>query len=133
MPTNDPTQQLREAIRELELKRDQELYLLKEQMHATYYSLTPVSMVKGALKGIVHNQEVKKGALDIVLSMATGYLTNKLLVGRSLNPVKHILGAVVQNQVTRTVSKNADNIEWSILNFLSGLTKKRKGKEKVAG
>lgn len=48
MSKQDPSDQLKQAIRELELKRDQELYLLKEHVHLTYNSLTPVEMVKGA-------------------------------------------------------------------------------------
>ena len=126
MEKQDPSTELQDAIKALELRRDQELYLLKEQLHATYESLSPLSMVKNALQKVSESQQVRKSLADILISAASGYVTKKVVVGASKSPIRKVLGAVVQNEVTNLVSRNADTIQWSVLNLLTGLFNKRK-------
>ena len=125
----DPSTQLKDAIRELENRRTEELYLVKEHLYLTYESLSPLNMVKNALQRVVDSQQVRKSLLDVALSAATGYVSRKIFVGSSRNPIRWLLGSLVQNEVSGIVSKNATNIEWSVMNLLSrGLAKLQKRK-----
>jgi hypothetical protein len=55
----------------------------------------------------------------------TGYLSKKIVIGSTNNPIKQILGYALQLGVTGVASKNADDIKSVVGGFISKIFSKR--------
>jgi hypothetical protein len=114
---------LRESIMQLELKQLEQERLLKEQFALTYQEMKPASIIKRTVKDIFATSDIKDNILGSVLGLAVGYLSKKVAVGSTHNPLKQLLGAILEFGVANAVSKNSVGIgsqvmEW-IRNYLS--------------
>jgi hypothetical protein len=101
---------LNAAILEEEKKQFDELILLKQQFHFTYQSLRPLNLIKSTLEELTQTPELKNTIIKDVIGLATGYLTKKVVVGASRNPIRKIFGFFFQYAVTDIVSKNSEGI-----------------------
>ena len=87
---------LKMAIRQLENDQVMEWVLLREELHTTAESLKPSNLIKETFKNISP------------IGLAAGYLSKALIIGGSHNPLKNLLGSVLQLGITRIVSKLRD-------------------------
>jgi len=117
MAKQNAVDSLKESIRLLEIRQAEEGKLLKDQFKLTYESLKPVNLIKNSIKELANSEEIKASLFETVISILTGYLTKKMIVGSKSNPFVKILGALMQFGVTSLVAKNAD----SIRNYISEL------------
>lgn len=101
---------LDQTIALLKIKQEQELDAVKEQFHVAYESVKPLNLIKNTFADLSTTPGLKSNLLNNVIGLSTGYLTKKLLLGAAHNPVKKVLGAVLQFVVTNFVSKHSDNI-----------------------
>jgi len=122
-------QDLKSAIQQLEYKQTNEWVLLKEQFNTTYESLKPVNVIKSTLNELTKIQDFREDILNSTLSLATGYLSRKVLVGETHNPFKRLLGSLLQIGVTNIVSKNTDEIKSALSYLINNVFSK---KEKTA-
>jgi len=111
MKTSIESRALTASITRLQIRRSEELALLREQFHITYDSLKPINLIKHTLKEVSSSTEIKEGLLNDVIGLATGYLTKAILVGSSANPVKKIFGTLLQFAVATVVARNSDSIK----------------------
>ncbi|MDY0215589.1 MAG: hypothetical protein RBS19_01420 [Bacteroidales bacterium] len=102
---------LQESILLLEAKQENEKALLKEQFRLSFDSLKPINLIKDVFEDLTNLSGLKGTALDASLSIATGYLSKKIVVGSSKNIFKNIFGSLVQVAVTSMTLKNADQIK----------------------
>ena len=124
METITNLSELRKAISQLEIKQKEEGQILKEQCKITYESLKPVNLIKNTLKNLV-TPDLKEDLLSSTLSLAAGYISKKSIIGSSNNPLKQLLGTVLQMGVTSLVSKNTDSIKSMVTNIISSFLKKK--------
>ncbi|HEX7412780.1 MAG TPA: hypothetical protein VF411_01955 [Bacteroidia bacterium] len=113
---------LKAAIQQLEIKQAYELVLLKEQFNTTYESLKPLNLIKNTFREAVSSPKVKNSLLATTIGLAGGYLSKKLMVGASKNPIKKIVGTLLELGVANVASKNSETIKWvadKLINFLS--------------
>ncbi|HXU28442.1 MAG TPA: hypothetical protein VN698_14525 [Bacteroidia bacterium] len=115
---------LDEKIISLENRRAHELKLLKEHFYIIHEELKPINLVKNTLKEMFSSPELKNNAIGNAMGLATGYLSKKIIVGSSHNPIKNILGAVLQFAVANTVSKHSNTIK-AVGEILIGRLSKR--------
>lgn len=108
---------LKESIRLLEIRQAEEGKILKEQFKITYESLKPVNLLKSSLKELASSDEIKNNLFETIVSIFTGYISNKIMVGSKKNPFLKIIGVLLQYGVTILVAKNVE----SIRNFITGL------------
>jgi hypothetical protein len=85
---------LKNAIQLLEAERTINWQRLKEQFYPTCESLKPVNLLKSTLKDMVSSPYMIENILSTVLSLATGFLSKKLVVsapafGRFI--IQHVL------------------------------------------
>jgi hypothetical protein len=118
--------ELRESIRQLEIKQVEDERLLKEQFMVTYESLKPINLVKNSIKKLIESPDLKGGLFSTTLGLAAGYLTKKAAVGSTHNPLKQILGTLLQLGVTNAVAKNSDGIKSLMVTLISSYLRKRK-------
>lgn len=124
METITNLSELRKAIDLLEIKQKEEGLILKEQCKVTYDSLRPLNLIKSTIKDLV-TPNLTGNILDSTLSLAAGYISKKTLIGSTHNPLKQLLGTVLQMGVTSLVSKNTDGIKSVVTNIISSFLKKK--------
>jgi len=111
MKKSSKAKALEEAINRLQIKRSHELVLLRDQFHLTYESLRPLNLLKHTFKEVSSSTEIKDGMLSNVIGLTTGYFTKAILIGSSANPIKKILGTLLQFTVATLVAQNSDSIK----------------------
>jgi hypothetical protein len=116
---------LKAAIRLLEIKQADEKQLLREQLKITTESLKPINLIKHTLIELTTLPEIKESLLNTVIGLVTGYLSKKIVIGSTHNPIKQILGYALQLGVTDVASKNADDIKSVLGRFISKIFSKR--------
>jgi hypothetical protein len=62
------------------------------------------------------------------MAMAAGFLSKKLLVGKSHNPLKQVVGTMVQLGVTNLVTRNGNVIKSAAFRILTSFFVKKKDK-----
>lgn len=124
METITNSNELRNAINLLEIKQKEEGLILKEQCKITYESLKPINLIKTSLKNLV-TPDLTGNLLSSTLSLAAGYMSKKTLIGSTHNPLKQLLGTVLQMGVTSLVSKNTSGIKSVVTNIISSFFKKK--------
>ncbi|MFV5686719.1 hypothetical protein ACM55I_14885 [Flavobacterium sp. GB2R13] len=105
------TDTLNETIALLENKQALELLSLKQQFELTYESLKPLNIIKSVFSEMTTSSDIKGNVISNVIGMSTGYLTKKVLLGSTHNPIKRILGTLLQLVITNVVTKHSDNIK----------------------
>ena len=118
-------EELRASILLHEIKQANEAQLLKEQAKITAENLKPVNLVKNIISDITGAPNFKQNLLDTTIGIAAGYLTKKVAVGSTHNPLKRLLGNLLQVGVTTLVTKNAEGIKGTAKNLINTIFKKK--------
>lgn len=103
-------EELREAIEVLETEQALKGQLLKEQFILTYDSLKPINVLRRTLKEITSGQSMADDIPGTIMGLVSGYLSRKILTGRSANIFRKLLGSALQIGVTNVVAKNSNMI-----------------------
>jgi len=111
MKKSNELKALEEAINKLKTQRAHELSLLRNQFYLTYESLKPINLIKHTFKEASSSTEIKEGMVSNVIGLTTGYFTKAILIGSSANPIKKILGTLLQFTVATLVAQNSDSIK----------------------
>ncbi|WP_367770543.1 hypothetical protein AB3G33_13825 [Flavobacterium sp. WC2421] len=101
------TDLLDQTILALKTKKADEFESLKEQFHCTYESIKLMNLIKNAFTDLTDSPVIKNSILNNVIGLSTGYLSRKLILGSSQNPIKRVLGSVFQFVVSNFVSKHS--------------------------
>lgn len=96
---------LDQAIERLERERQMKFDDLKNQLDLTIQSLKPMNILKGTLEDLKQFPEVKSNIVQLATSLVGGYLSKKLLFGKSTSTFKKIAGYLLQYGVTNFISK----------------------------
>jgi Arc/MetJ-type ribon-helix-helix transcriptional regulator len=122
---------LKESIRLLEIRQEQEGEELKAQFKATYESLKLVNIVKSSIKDITESVEIKNSLFESIVSVLSGYVTKKLMISSKSNPFMKIVGLVLQFGVTNLVAKNAEVIRAYITELIDKFMHPKEEEEEV--
>lgn len=117
--------ELKAAIHLLEIKRADEEKLLREQFKTTAESLKPINLIKHTLSELTTSPEVKENLLSTVIGLATGYISKRIVIGSTHNPIKQFLGYVLQLGVTGIASKNAGDIKSVVGGLIGKIFRKK--------
>jgi hypothetical protein len=109
---------LKERIQALENKKTEQEVELKKEFHKTYEMMKPVNLIKNSIKDLTTSPEIRGSVTDAIISLSAGYLSKKLAVGSSKNPIKLLLGTLLQSVVTTGVAQNSEAIKSTVLNFI---------------
>lgn len=94
----------------LQTKHDMELKLLKDQFYITYESLKPINFIKNTLNDVTSSPDVKGDLIKNAIGIGSGYLSKKILVAGSNNPLLQFVGSLLQMAVSNVVTKHSDSI-----------------------
>lgn len=119
------TAQLQQYIELLELRKDTEARLIKEELRSTLERLNPVTIIKTTVKDLAAAPDFKEDVMNMLLGLGTGFLSRKIAIGSSHNPIKKLLGTLVQVGITGIVSRNGNSIRSAITNVVGKLFNKK--------
>lgn len=125
MSTITTSEELRAAIKELELQQASEFIALKQQFYETKKGFKLINIIRGSFKDVVSEPGLKKDALNAAIGFTSGILAKKLMIGKTINPIKKLLGFVLEMVVANKVSKNADGIKLAGTSIFKSLFKKK--------
>ncbi len=110
---------LKQAIKELEIKQKEERVLLKEQLVVTYESLKPSNILKNIIKDFASSENLKNEFVNTAVAVTTGFITKKVIIGKSNNQALKLVGLAIQFGITSLVSKNYDAIKEVVTQFIN--------------
>lgn len=96
-------------VKELELEVESKL--LKIHFLEAYESLKPINLIKTTFKQVVSSSHLKENIADGIIGMATGFVAKKIIMGKTHNPITHILGKIIEVVVANKVVNNAGEIK----------------------
>lgn len=105
------TAELKDAIALLENKRMDEIQSIKEQFNQISETYRPLNIMKSAFRELTSSPDLKENVLNTTIGMAAGYLSKKIFIGLSHNPLRKLLGGILQYGMTNIVAKHPDGIK----------------------
>lgn len=115
------TQTLKNSILVLEQRQIAEGKLLRNQFSVTSESLKPVNLLRMVIGDLGHPSDLKDDIIQTAAGLISGYLSRKLLVRSSKNPILRLAGLFVQYGVTSFVAKNSSAIKSIGIRFMNKL------------
>lgn len=98
-------EELKAKIAELEKQKDIEEAAIKYEFKETYETYKPANILKNTLSEVSASPTFKHNLLNVALGLGAGYLSKKLVVGRSAGLLKRVMGTALQFGVTSLVAK----------------------------
>ncbi|WKK74730.2 hypothetical protein QYS49_23985 [Marivirga salinae] len=120
------TDALTVRISQLEEKRAEELSILKAQFQTTKESLEPFNLIKSTIDKVSSSSEIKNNIIGSAIGIGTAVFSKKILMGGSHNPIKNILGTLIQFAIGNVVSKNANEMKSKVGRFIHFFMKRRR-------
>ena len=111
MKKNTAVADLKMTIQQLEYKQAREWPLLKEQFLITYEGLKPLNVLKNAFKDVTSAPDFKDDLLGATIGVTAGFLSKALIIGVSHNPIKKLIGSLLEVGISNMVAKNSDTLK----------------------
>ncbi len=105
------TVQLKIAIQQLEKQQATEWPLLKNQFHSTIESFKLINIIKSSFREGISSPDLLTNTLKAAIGLTTGLVAKKLLIGKTINPFKKMLGIVVEMVVAKKLVNNTNGIK----------------------
>jgi len=116
---------LKVAIKALEAKQAEEKELLREQLLITYENLKPINILRNIVKDIYSSDNYKQDFFEIVAGMTSGFISKKLVVRNSKDPILKLVGLAIQFGMTTLISRKYNAIKDSIVGFINKFLEKK--------
>jgi len=129
MPVEYTSESLKEAIKTLEIKQVENEKELRLQLLNVYENLKPINILKNIARDVVTTDSLKNDVTNTLASLMSGFISKKIIVGKSKNPFLKLIGVAIQFGMTTLVSKNYDIIKNYIANFINLIQEKAEEKE----
>lgn len=102
---------LRNAILQLEIKRADEVKMLKEQFHLAIESVKPINLIKSTFKDAISSRDLKNDILNTSVGLTAGYLSKVAFASVINSPIRKLLGTALMFGVTNVVARNPETIK----------------------
>ena len=122
---------LKEMIKVLEIKQAEESQILKEQIILTYENLKPSNIIKNVVKEFYSSENLKDELIATAISVTSGFITKKLIVGKSNNQILKLVGLAIQFAMTNLVSKKMESLKEATINFINRFIHEKDEKEEI--
>ena len=103
--------ELKKAIQQLEVEQYVCGQQLKEQLYDTYESFKAINLFKNTLKDVISSPFIIDNLIGTAMSLATGCLSNKILIGVSGKLFSKIFGSVIQSGIKKIITHKPQSIQ----------------------
>jgi len=104
MKNKEARDKLENLISLVEARKKMELLELKGSVNGLVDTLRPANLLSTTLDEF-SKPEIKEKLVASVLSLAAGYLSRKLIVGKSNHPVRKVAGYLIQWAVSKILAR----------------------------
>jgi hypothetical protein len=125
---------LDQSIRQVEAEHATTHKVFRENLALAGENLNPSSIIGMMINPGKNKQDIEDKTIspvDSVIGMTSGFITKKLLLGATHNPLLKLAGYLVQVGVTELVSRHPEQIKWAG-NTLFQLLSRKKKEEKTS-
>jgi len=119
------TVSLKKAIQQLEVEREFQGVQLKKDFQTTFSNLNPFNILKATLEKATSTPLLFDNIFGTIIGLATGFLTKKIVIGKSHNKLRVLLGSVVQYGVLNYIGQRSVAIKSIGLYLIQSLLKKK--------
>lgn len=116
---------LKEAIRVLEIKKKEQEVAMKLEFHQSLEELNPLNSIKTTLKNFATDPDITGTILNAAIGLTTGFISKKIFVGGSHNPITKLAGTLIELGIAGAVTKNPEKIKTMGLALLKKLFSKK--------
>jgi hypothetical protein len=102
--------ELKNAIMQLETRQAIQGQLLKEQFEIVYKSLKPANIIKNAMKETLSSHEVQNDLISIAGEWVSEFLSKRILKSKSEGVLKTYIEGVVHSGLSAFINKNAESL-----------------------
>lgn len=111
MQKTHPYIEIRQRIKILEAEKIEQGQILKADLYELYESLKPINLIKKTMKEISTSPYLVDNLIDSSIGLASGYVSKKLLIGKSDNVLKRIFGNILQFGIGNMVAQHPEVIK----------------------
>lgn len=104
MKNKEARDKLENLISLVEARKKMELLELKGSVNGLVDTLRPANLLSTTLDEF-SKPEIKEKLVASVLSLSAGYLSRKLIVGKSNHPVRKVAGYLIQWAVSKILAR----------------------------
>jgi hypothetical protein len=122
---------LNSRIAELESQREAQKEAIREDFHGLLESLRPINLIKGLFRSVKESPDMKSDILHAAVGLGTGFLTNKILLGKLHGPLKTILGGLIQTGIAKAAVSYPGEIQAKGFSMLAKFLERLKIKSSV--
>jgi len=119
------TLSLKKAIQQLEVDREFEGLQLKKDFQSALKNLNPFNILKGTLEKATSTPLLFDNIIGTTLGLATGFLTKKIIIGKSHNKLKVLLGSIIEYGVLNFIGQRAVAIKSISVYLIQSLIRKK--------
>lgn len=92
-------------IEQLEVKKRFQEQDLKNHLSEIYESIKPATIIKNTMHDLaIPFENDKQGMLQNLISIGTGFISKKLFMGKSTNPLKSLIGSFLEVKLANYIS-----------------------------
>ncbi|WP_372948592.1 hypothetical protein [Mariniphaga sp.] len=112
--------ELKEAIHLLEEQKSAHLQEMRENFSLTWEKFQPANLIKTSMKEIGSSPYLFNNIFNVTLGLVAGFLSKRaLMIGRSNNKSRKLLGLILQLGITNLVVYAPNAIKSLVQNILS--------------
>jgi hypothetical protein len=124
------TEELKKAIELLEFEQLYKGQIVKEQLLIVHEGLKPLNLIKSTISEATSSPYLIDNILGAAVGLASGYVSRKIVIGRSANVLRKLIGSALQFGVTNVVAHHADSIKTFGQNIYQYFSRKKEMKAK---
>ncbi len=103
--------ELKNAIQILEFDQQVREQQLKEHVYLAIESLKPVNLIKSTIHEVVSSPHLIDNVLGVAMGLTSGYISKKIVLGKSVNVIRKLIGTLLQFGITNVVAQNSESIK----------------------
>jgi len=103
--------ELKKSIEALENRQLQEVTIIKNEFSDGLEKLKPGNLVKSTLSSVSKSVGIKESLIATTIGLVAGYVSKKVVIGSSHNPIKKLAGTLVLIAITNIVTKHPEQIK----------------------
>ena len=120
---------LKDAIGQLEEKQTVSKQVLKTQLQLTVESLRPINLLRSTINEAFSSPNFVDSMLGAAVGQTAGYVSKKMVVGSTRNPIIRLFGSVLQTGIAALLTTYGDTIKETAIIILKSFFKKRAEKD----
>ena len=110
MPKISTLKELKETILTLEIQQERSRVQVEKQIFEITDKLKPGNVARKFIPSLKGSSFDREDLAILALSNFSGYLAQKWIVRKSVNPFIRLAGSIAQFTVSRIISKNSEKI-----------------------